>query len=1045
MTSKVLGSPLMTIKNELLHGAVVRGELPTVRRLLDRHSADINTKNSNGMTCLQLAILNGHTKLAEFLIQKGVDIHMSDPDGYTALHDASLEENAVLVRKLISKGLSPLVAANLGELPIDVAGSLQMEKMLCEEMYQAGEVQLARQYYLYLALQDQDKLKFGMQDGGRSLISYGGHAHSSPPQRSHVKHAGQPHPVGCKSSINAHNSSPKFEAKKSTAPQTDFQVSRNLPTTCASRVHPSAETDCVLVSGHHMDAMPCANIGSLPSDCKRNHRNAGGVAALLSSQEAYKEQLQDTDAAQSASLEPSDRAESEVVSAAEDSCDLGDVPLRDTPTTTTRENSSTVQSIPPEATSSSSHNKHCNLSPELARASAAINNLQLHSSFQLQIGLSLQSQQFSSLEEAEEDIFAASASQEDSTASSSLSPSTGSSFSSSAEVSSPCLSSRSKQRTPLQSDWFLTAQAPHTSSSSKATPSPRARRNQRVLQKSVSFADFHMTRSKPMFVGPSNQTSGGGGGAATATSTATAEKKTKSSHRTNQLGHLLSFSTNVLDRYISNYNPARAKEGEDGVSSMFDAGIRALRMKPQKSSMMRRHNSEGGIHLQQQRRRSVTFQPEVLLQEIVTAGDVKAVSEILESGMINDVNKMSPSGLTALHQSAIDGNLECAKTLVANGADVNCTDCENWTPLHAAVMNGSAEFVRFLIASGAKPNLKNDSGETSYDMAKNGPIRKMLLNAMNGQNPDADEFSDGEYSGAEEEEEYSHAESESDDELEGDGSGLFDATVGGTASLKERLGLMHTSALNNAHTNSVTPSPDLDNVFANGSQTYPRREHDLTDSTSSYGSLFESDGKLKEGSNAGISSSGGDQSSGTKISESDTDKISESGISTMEGSSDGSHRSRVLSSEDEAITLDSDLDPDSVEYEFQEACLYCDVDRVMKLTKYTQDIDVNRVNKASGITALHHSVLEENFALVQHLVKDFEADLHVQDIEGWTPLHAASAVGSIQIAQFLLERGAKPSSLNLSCEFPVDVAEDEAMEKLLKKAMLGHATEKGLR
>lgn len=471
---------------------------------------------------------------------------------------------------------------------------------------------------------------------------------------------------------------------------------------------------------------------------------------------------------------------------------------------------------------------------------------------------------------------------------------------------------------------------------------------------------------------------------------------------------------------------------------MFDAGIRALRMKPRKSSIMRRHNSDGGL----QRRRSVTFQPEVLLQEVVTDGDVKAVNEILESGMIEDVNKMSPSGLTALHQSAIDGNLECAKSLVAKGADANRTDCENWTPLHAAVMNGSIEFVRFLLASGANPTLKNDSGETAYVMAKSGPIRKMLLNAMNGRSPDADEFSDGEYSGEEEEEEYSHAESESDDELEGDGSGLFDTNVGEKTSLKERLGLTHTAALNNTHINSVTPSPDLDNVFSGSSQIYQRREHEFTDSTSSYGSLFEQEDKLKnemDKNDVRISS--------TRImnTESDTDKISESGISTMEGSSDGSHRSRVFSSEDEAITLDSDLDPDSVDYEFQESCLYCDVDRVMKLVKFRHDLDVNRVNKASGITALHHSVLEENFALVQHLVKDFEADLHVQDIEGWTPLHAASAVGNIQIAQFLLDRGAKPSSLNLSCEFPVDVAEDEAMEKLLKKAMLGHSTEKGLK
>ena len=61
----------------------------------------------------------------------------------------------------------------------------------------------------------------------------------------------------------------------------------------------------------------------------------------------------------------------------------------------------------------------------------------------------------------------------------------------------------------------------------------------------------------------------------------------------------------------------------------------------------------------------------------------------------------------------------------------------------------------------------------------------------------------------------------------------------------------------------------------------------------------------------------------------------------------------------------------------------------------------------------------------------------MKDVEGWTPLHAASAVGNIRIAQFLLENGAKPSILNHNCEFPVDVAEDAAMEGLLKKAMLG--------
>lgn len=1033
MSSQQHGSPLMAMKNELLHGAVVRGELPTVRRLLDRHRADIKYRNSKGLSCLQLAILNGHTKLGEFLIQKGVDIHMADPEGYTALHDAAVMENTLLVRKLISKGLSPLLTTANGELVIDVAGSLHMEKLLCEEMCISGDISLAREYYDYLRL--------GTHDTERSLISYGCHSH---PPRSHSKHQGGP--VGCKSSLGAHTPSPKSEARKLLSLQTDCQVSRNMPTR-ASRVHPSAKIANSSQIHPDPEATSAAlRLGHLPnsvSNSPGNHRNAVGVS------EQYKE---DTEGTESASSSQTGGIATEKVGSSR----LPSPPSSSPPTTTTTslqahqdlKPTGKLQLPPPTACESNQiTTTKSNLSSQQVRAAAAIKALQQHNSFQLQIGLSLQAQQFSSFDE-EEEYFAADCNSDDLLQlSSSLPVGSGSKLSLS---NSPRPIYRSQS---IQPDWFLTSggqqqqQQHHRQTPNRPSNSPRSRRSLRPLTKSVSFADLPMTRSKPMFVGEASNPGSGTATTTTATTATTAATTTAAAlakeRRSNSVCHSLSFSTNVLDRYISNYNPTRAKEaGSDEVDSMFDAGIRALQLKPRKSSIMRRHNSEGGLVL---RRRSVTFQPEVLLQEVVTAGDVKAVSEILESGMIEDVNKMSPSGLTALHQSAIDGNLECAKTLVGKGADVNCTDCEKWTPLHAAVMNGSVQFVRFLIASGANPNFKNDSGETAYDMAKSGPIRKMLLNTMNGRGPDADEYSDGEYSG-EEEEEYSHAESESDDELEGEDSGLFDANVGEKTSLKERLGLTHTtSVLNNCsvHSNSITPSPDLDNVFSGG-QIYHRRDHDLTDSTSSYGSLFEAtDDKLKELDKNYTTRT----STCTKISniESDTDKISESGISTMEGSSDGSHRGRMLSSEDEAITMDSDLEPDSLEYEFQEACLFCDVDRVMKLVKCKPDIDVDRVNKASGITALHHCVLEENYALVQHLVRDFEADIHVQDIEGWTPLHAASAVGSIQIAQFLLDKGAKPSSLNLSCEFPVDVAEDEAMEKLLKKAMLGQSSESGLK
>lgn len=411
------------------------------------------------------------------------------------------------------------------------------------------------------------------------------------------------------------------------------------------------------------------------------------------------------------------------------------------------------------------------------------------------------------------------------------------------------------------------------------------------------------------------------------------------------------------------------------------------------------------------RRRSVTFQPEVLLQEMVLDGDIKAVKEILGSGALTDINKLSPAGLTALHQSAIDGNLECAKALIASGANVNCVDCELWTPLHAAAMSGKIEIVRYLLSHGSNSLLKNESQQTAYDVAKSGPIRKLLLCAMNGKSPDVDEISDGEYSD-EEEREYSHMESESDDD--GEEPCYFDSPK-------------------TSHENSASPSPDFgensDTVFLNGAKR-PSHHQPTTASTDNATSILNTDldDTSRTHNHAAVEESGGN------------DLASEDqGISTMDGSSDCSHRSRMLS-EDEGTTrdvLDSDLVPGSLDYRFQEAGLYCDVDTLLKLVKHRKEIEINRVNKSSGITALHHAVLEENFAMVQHLVKDFEADLTIKDRDGWTPLHAASAVGNIRIAQFLLENGAKASILNNQCEFPVDVAEDEAMEKLLKNVMLG--------
>ena len=488
----------------------------------------------------------------------------------------------------------------------------------------------------------------------------------------------------------------------------------------------------------------------------------------------------------------------------------------------------------------------------------------------------------------------------------------------------------------------------------------------------------------------------------------------------------------------SQHSEATAEQSREEYESRTpperESPVELLKMRPRKPSIVSRpsrresRDSDDGS-IASSSRRSVTFQPEVLLQEIVTEGDATLVGEVLSSGVVTDVNKMSPVGLTALHQSALDGNLPCAKTLVLNGADVNIVDSDGWTPLHAAAASGHTEIVKFLLQAGSDYSAKTDDEKTAYDLATRRAIKRMLLRVSSGKgvDPDEEDMSDGELSS--DEEDCSHADYDSDDE---------DSSQSDSDHKVFTLGVNRPSILN-PRDNSISPSPirdSMDSVFSilHTSNVTTLLERDPSDSTSSYGSLAEHEVELTVGTPSTLC--------GEEIciyTDRDTFISEDQGFSTMDASSDSSHQKAVLS-DDEGTShdvLDGDLDPGTLDYKFQEAVLNTDIDSLLKLIKQRSEINVNRVNSTSGVSALHHSVLEDNFTLVQHLVKDFECDVNLKDVEGWTPLHAASAVGSIRIAQFLLDSGAKPSILNNNGAFPVDVAEDAAIEALLKKAMLG--------
>ena len=904
-------------KNELLMEAVRRGELTTVRRLVDRSGADVCTVNQYGLSCLQLAIIGGHTKLAEFIIQKGANIHSIDSQGWTALHDAAQMDMKGLVRKLICKGCKVTATTDLGELPIDVAGSVEMEKALCSEMTTRGEGKLAKDYTAYLGLQH-------MPDPNSRVVCS-------------LTHRGL------------------------------------LPMCCTSSRGNAAPVQMILPNKIHVQLQRrhSSPVHVLQRSSQVRHSPVGKQRSVNIREEAMPNhpevvETAETQGNQTFCLRPS--ASSKLQEAVIDRPPLHhDTNRHQYRSTHANINTSRQHGIASVTTASTSNRRSVLVGRNYLRERAELGKFRSSATISAALGVCFDSVATTFWED-------------------SLSKDTLDSIEDSASAEATSTADNSTRKRKISICELSVYHMARTKIASGSSPVATAEKERAALALSEEARrERQDLENDEAFKRPEGEGEGVGKGVSAADE----------------------GGSNGTAPYIR-------RASKEAV-----ANLKRLPRKPSIISPARRRSSADAGN----RRRSVTFQPEVLLQEMVLDGDLKAVKEILLSGVLNDINKLSPSGLTALHQSAIDGNLECAKALVANGADVNCVDCELWTPLHAAAMSGRIDIVRFLLTHGASSRLKNEASETAYDVAKTGPIKKLLLCSMNGKSLDADEISDGEYSD-EEEKEYSHAESESDDD--GEEPCYFDSPK-------------------TSHENSASPSPDFgdhsDSVFLNGaaktvglssssdSSSSTKKSHDPIDGITSCASILDADNHS--------------QSNHFHHSSEETgmvDFVSEDqGISTMDGSSDCSHRSRTLSEDEGTLrdALDSELVPGSLDYRFQEASLYCNVDSLLKFAKYRAEIKVDRVNKSSGITALHHAVLEENFAMVQHLVKDFKADLHIKDRDGWTPLHAASAVGNIRIAQFLLDSGAKASILNNQCEFPVDVAEDKAMEKLLKNVMLG--------
>ncbi|XP_036078619.1 protein phosphatase 1 regulatory subunit 27 isoform X2 [Rousettus aegyptiacus] len=96
-------------------------------------------------------------------------------------------------------------------------------------------------------------------------------------------------------------------------------------------------------------------------------------------------------------------------------------------------------------------------------------------------------------------------------------------------------------------------------------------------------------------------------------------------------------------------------------------------------------------------------------------GDLEQVGRFIRARKVA-LDTIHPSGLAALHEAVLSGNLECVKLLVRYGADIHQRDETGWTPLHIACSDGYPDIARYLISLGADRDAANDDGDLPSDL-----------------------------------------------------------------------------------------------------------------------------------------------------------------------------------------------------------------------------------------------------------------------------------------------------------------------------------------
>lgn len=104
-----------------IHDAAKSGDLAEVQRLVV-DGVDVNAKSVNDETPLIVATLQGQGEIANYLLQRGANIDARNSGGLSALHAAAYAGHSDIVTLLLAKGADVKDATNsYGVTPLHVA------------------------------------------------------------------------------------------------------------------------------------------------------------------------------------------------------------------------------------------------------------------------------------------------------------------------------------------------------------------------------------------------------------------------------------------------------------------------------------------------------------------------------------------------------------------------------------------------------------------------------------------------------------------------------------------------------------------------------------------------------------------------------------------------------------------------------------------------------------------------------------------------------------------------------------------------------------